>query len=374
MASRRRGHNEGSIYRRKDGRWAAAITLPGGRRKYLYARSRQEAVRKLHEALRAQEEGMPLERGRATVGSWLQRWLEEVARPRLCPSTYRSYSDIVRLHLVPSLGGLRLSRLTPMDVQALLNRKLEAGLSPRRVQYVHAVLRASLEDAMRFGLVARNVAWLVSPPRAERPPVRPLGLQEARALVQAARGHRLGALFVLALATGLRLGELLGLRWEDVDLEGGTVTVCRTLQRVGGELVWGEPKSARSRRTVPVPAPALEALREHRRRQLEERLALGEAWADPGLVFATSIGTPLDPRGVGRLLGRLLERAGVRQARFHDLRHTAASFLLALGVHPRVAMETLGHSQVSLTMDTYSHVTAALQREAAERLGELLEG
>jgi len=371
---KRRGSGEGSIYRRKDGRWAASLRLPGGRRKTFYGRTRQEVTAKLHQALRAREEGLPLERGRTTVGDWLRRWLEEVARPRLRPSTYRSYADIVRLHLLPSLGNLRLARLSPLEVQALLNRKLEEGLSPRRVQYVHAVLRAALEDAYRFQMVGRNVARLVSPPRAARPEVRPLTLEEARRLLATTRGHRLGALFVVALCTGLRLGELLALKWEDVDMERGALTVRRTLQRVGGELVWGEPKSARARRTVPLPAPALAALREHRRRQLEERLALGEAWQETGLVFTSSIGTPLDPRGVQRLLQRLLQQAGLRHVRFHDLRHTAASFLLALGVHPRMAMETLGHSQVSLTLDTYSHVLPALQREAAERLGELLGG
>ncbi len=371
----RRANGEGTISQRRDGRWWARITLPDGRRKAFYGKTRQEVAQQLAQALHARHQGLPLASERQTVGQYLTWWLT-TAQPTLRPRTYARYQQLVRLHLGPGLGAIPLARLGPPQVQAFLQAKRAEGLSPRTVQFLHAVLRRALGQAERWGLVARNVARLVSPPRVERPEVQPLTVAEARRLLEAARGDRLEALYTVALALGLRQGEALGLRWQDIDLHQGTLTVRYQLQRHAGAFSLVEPKTARSRRTLTLPAVALEALRQHRARQAEARLRAGPLWQPPAwapdLVFTTGVGTPLDARNVVRHYHRLLQRAGLPRLRFHDLRHTAASLLLAQGVSLRVVMETLGHSQISLTANLYTHVVPALQREAAARMDAAL--
>ncbi len=234
--------------------------------------------------------------------------------------------------------------------------------------------RQALGQAERWGLVTRNVARLAEPPRVPRRDVRPLTPDQARIFLDAIRGERLEALYIVALGVGLRQGQILGLGWEDVDLEGSVLTVRHALQRVDGRLVLVEPKSATSRRVVALPAFVREALRAHRTRQLHDRLLAGSRWHDDprALVFTTTVGTPLDGIAVTRRFQAHLAGAGLRRQRFHDLRHACASLLLAQGVSPRVVMETLGHSQISLTLNTYSHVIPALGRAAAERMDEAL--
>ena len=239
---------------------------------------------------------------------------------------------------------------------------------------MHAVLRRALGQALKWGLVARNVATLVDPPRVQRREVQPLGPDQARAILAAVQGDRLEALYSVALAVGLRRGEALGLRWTDVEFDAGALAVRAALQRVNGKLQLVQPKTARSRRTIALPQSVIVALHRHRVRQLQERLLAGQRWHDTGFVFTTTLGTPLDPRNVYRHFQRALDKAGLPRKRFPDLRHTCATLLLAQGVHPRVVMDILGHSQIALTMDTYSHVIPALQREAAGRMDALLAG
>ncbi len=281
---------------------------------------------------------------------------------------------MTRIYIVPALGRIPLGKLSPQNVEAFLNDQRKAGLSPRTVQYLHATLRRALGRALKWSLVPRNVATLVDAPSTRRKEVEPLTPEEARVLLDAIKGERMEALYSVALAVGLRKGEALGLRWADVDLDAGTIAVRRSLQRAGGRLQFVEPKSTRSRRTVALPNAAITALRTHRARQLQERLFAGPKWQEQGLVFTTTIGTPLEPRNVTRHFHRTLTRTGLPPKRFHDLRHTCASLLLAQGVHPRVVMEILGHSQIGLTMDTYSHVIPALQREAAGQMDAVLMG
>jgi integrase len=373
----RRGPNEGNIYQRADGRWEARLHLgyQGGRRvrKSFYGHTRRAVQEQLTRALRDVQRGLPLaSEDRMTVEQYLRRWLAETVKPAVRPSTYRSYEMLVRVHLVPELGRIALGKLMPQEVQRLLNSKLADGLSPRSVHHLHAVLRRALNQAYRWELIPRNVALLVDPPRVPSFEVRPLTPDQARLFLDAAAGNRLGALFVVALALGLRQGEVLGLSWEDIDLQARTLTVRRSLQRIDGVLRLVEPKTSRSRRMLTVPTLVVDALRAHRTRQLEERLWAGARWREYDLVFTSTIGTPLDGTNVTHRLHILLEQAGLPRQRFHDLRHACASLLLAQGVHPRVVMETLGHSQISLTMNTYSHVMPDLKSEAAERMQAIL--
>ena len=281
------------------------------------------------------------------------------------PRTYESYCQLIRLYIGPGLGRIRLQKLSATDVQSFLNDRLAAGLSARTVQYVHAVIPKALNQALRWDLIPRNVATLFSPPRVKRPEVQPLTPAEVKTFLTALSGNRLVALYTLVVAVRLRQGEALGLRWEDVNFDRSTLSVRKALQRVEGELRLTESKSSKSRRSLILSPSFMAALRIHRSQQLQERLLSENRWKETGLVFTTCVGTPLDGPGVTRRFQRVLAKAGLPRKRFHDLRHTCASLLLAQGVHPRVIMEILGHSQMSLTMDTYSHVMPTLQEDAA---------
>jgi len=372
---KRRGRNEGSIYLRRDGRWAASVQIgySGGKRvrKTYYGKTRRDVQRSLTAALHAAEIGaLPIRDGRTTLTSFAETWLADL-HMSVRPSTQHRYEQLMRLHVLPDLGHMALTKIEPPHVQAVLRAKAKT-LSPQTVGHIRAVLRRALNQAMRWGLVSRNVATLVLPPRVTRFAVKPLDAAQARTFLESTRQDRLAALYLVALMTGMRQGELLGLHWSDVDLAAATIHVRHALQRIDGELVLVEPKSVSSRRVLALAPSALGALREHRVRQRRERLLAGSQWEERGLVFTSTIGTPLDSTNVTHRFQRLLHDAGLPRQRFHDLRHACASFLLSQGVHPRVVMETLGHSQISLTMNTYSHVTTSLQQAAASEMELLL--
>lgn len=369
-----RSQHAGSLYRRADGLWVASVSVgsyAARQRKVAYGRTRQEAQQALAEALRAQQYGVLNPGPTQTVGEFLTRWLADTVRPSVRASTFDSYRWLTEQHIIPRLGRIRLTALTPQHVQALLNEKARSRLSPRSVHYIRAVLRNALNKAMRWGLVIRNVAELVDVPRIPRAERLTLDANDARTFLQVVREHPHEALYTVALALGLRQGEALGLKWEDIDFIKRTLTVRRALQRVNGRLTFVEPKSATSRRTIPLPAIAVKALRRHQERQSMSRFRPGPPW--DGLVFTSGVGTPISQRNLIRTFKILLRRAGLPRAiRFHDLRHSCASLLLAQGISPRTIMETLGHSQIGLTLNTYSHVVPSLQRDAADVMDHLL--
>jgi integrase len=374
MATKRRGHGEGSIKQRADGTWEARVSLEGGKRRSLYGKTRKEAQDKLRAALRDFDAGLDLSAGRQTVAQFLDRWLVDTVRLTVRPKTYDSYAQLVRLYLKPDLGHYQLSKLAPQHVQAMLTARAASGLSPRTVQYIRAVLRRALGQALKWGLVSRNVATLVDPPRSTKQPVKPLTAEQVRQFIAHSASDRLGPLFHVAITTGLRQGELFGLRWEDVDLDAGALRVRHALQRVDGQLKLVEPKTALSRRTVTLPPSAVAAMRVQKDRQTFERAAAGELWREDGFVFTSSVGTPLNPSNVAKRLHALLTESCLPHQRFHDLRHCAASLLLAGGVAPRTIMGILGHSQISLTMNTYAHLSPSLERDAANALDAVLAG
>jgi len=371
---KRRANHEGTIYKRQDGRWVASVTLPGGKRKSFYGQTRQEVAQKLTVGLKARLDGVPLPSEQLKVRRYLQEWLQG-AQPTVRPSTWRRYEQLLRVHALPTLGTLPLARLEPRHVQRLYADCLAQGLAPATVRQLHAVLHRALGQAVKWGTVARNVAALVSPPRVKRHEIMPLSAVQARTLLESAQGDRFEALYVLALTTGMRLGELLGLRWQDVDLAAGMLQVRHTLLRIRDGLQLTEPKTARSRRHIALAPSAVDALRHHRSRQATVRLRLGQVWEDHDLVFANEIGKPVE---AGNLLRRsfwvLLEKAELPHIRFHDLRHTAATLLLQQSVHPKVVSELLGHSSIGLTLDTYSHVIPDMQQQAVAAMDSLLKG
>jgi integrase len=367
----RRGQNEGSIRHRADGRWEARLTLADGRRKSVFGKTRQEAAKKLLDVQKAQADGLPVVSERQTVGAFLIQWLDTV-RPTLRPRTWERYSQVVNLHIVPALGKEPLVKLTPVAVQKLYAAELGRGASPRTVIKLHMVLRRALSQAVRWGLVPRNVADLVDPPSPVRKEMQTFSPEEARALLAAAKGDRLEALYVLALTTGMRQGELLALHWRDVDLDAGAVMVRGSLGRTKDGLLISAPKNNRTRR-IELTEAAIIALRRHRVAQAEERLSLGAGWDDQDLVFPNAIGRPIEARNLlSRSYAPLLKRANVPALNFHALRHTAATLMLMQGIHPKVVSEMLGHSQISITLDIYSHVIPTMQKQATAAMDALL--
>lgn len=351
----------------------ARLTLSNGHRRAFYANTRQEAAQKLLKAQKAVSDGIPLPPERQSLDKYLDYWLIESVKSTVRPYTFQSYSSLVHRHISPELGRVHLTKLTPQDVQAFMNAKQAAGLSPRSVQYLHAVLRRALGQAERWGLIQRNVARLVSPPRVAKSVVQPFTPVESKKLLAAVKDNRLAALYTVALAVGLRQGEALGLRWRDVNLEAATLSVEVSLQRIDGDFVLAEPKSDKSRRTIKLPDICVDALKAHRRRQTEESAFVGEGWQNTwDLVFVEGDGSPLSRYAVTRRFQRILDRAGIPKRRFHDLRHTCATLLLAQGVSLRVVQETLGHSLFSTTADIYSHVLPVLMADAAEKMDAAL--
>ena len=376
----KRGHGEGSIYRRQDGRWTAEISLEGGKSKFLYGKTRKEVQERLKTALYEQQQGMLVTGPQQTVAQFLTHWLEDVHMQSIRPRTYERYEEIVRLHLVPGIGHHQLQKLSPQHLQSFYKKKLQEGLSTTTVNCFHSVLHKALETAVRWNLIGRSPCDLVSPPRRRHFEIQPLNMQQIQQLLAAARGHRQEALFILALATGMRRGELLALKWQDLDLEQGTMQIRRILTRIPSKLPGkgfeeAEPKTDRGRRNIVLPAFTVEALKQHRLRQREARLKAGPAWQEHDYVFCTSIGTHLNPtKDVLNVLKAFLEKAGLPAIRFHDLRHSSATMLLGMKVHPKIVQEILGHSQISITMDIYSHVLPTMQEEAMRKIDEALGG
>ncbi len=372
----KRGQNEGTIYKRADGRWEGALTLPGtgGKRKRVYGKTQREVREQLTALRRDLDQGMPVVTERQTVGQFLDRWLVDVVKPHKSPKTAVSYAQVTRLYLAPTLGQHLLTKLEPRHVQAMMNGMVERGLAPRTVQYARAILRKALNQALKWGYVARNVATLVDPPKVKRHEITPLDASHAGRFLDAARDDRLRALFTVGVALGLRQGELLGLRWEDIDFATGTLTVRKQLQRIDGKPQLVDLKTERSRRTLPLPAVTASILRAHRARQVQDRLLAGSRWQDWGLVFASTIGTPLDPRNLTDRYKALLAQAGLPNIRFHDMRHSCASLLIAQGVPLEIVSRILGHSQISLTMNTYVHLLPQAQQQAADAMDRLFGG
>ncbi|MDP9364704.1 MAG: site-specific integrase [Chloroflexota bacterium] len=335
-------------------------------------RTRKEAQAALAQWGAEIARGTALEPSRATVGDLLGQWLASVAAHNVKAATLEDYEATVRVHVLPELGSVPVQRLTAARVQSFYAAKLAAGASPRTVQLCHLRLSQALKQGVAWGLVPHNACASVRAPRVTYKRFETWNPDEARAFLAAAEGDALSPLWLLALSTGMRRGELLGLRWRDVDLDAGTLSVRQCLIPSKGGPVLAEPKTAAARRLVRLPAEAIAALREHRRRQVERRLALGSLWRDLDLVLCTGEGNVVNPANVDRSFARLVRAAGVRRIRFHDLRHTHATWLLAAGQPVKVVSERLGHARVSITLDTYAHVLPDMQEAAAEAIGSLL--
>jgi integrase len=354
VAARRRGRGEGSIYRRKDGRWVGQYEV-GGKRRYVYGKTRKEVASKLTKAVADGNEGLIFDSDHLTVAQYLDRWLDSI-RGTVRESTWVRHEINVRVHLKPALGRVRLGKLNPLQVQSFYRCKLDQGLSAASVLKMHSTLSKSLKQAVRWRLVPLNVCMAVVLPRISKPEIQPLDAQQMKALLRAAQGTDLYALWVLMATTGVRVGEALGLKWDDVDLDARTLRVNRTVYR--GQTCL--PKTDSSRRTIKLSTLATDALRQHPQQC--------------GWVFPTSRGTTINVNNLRyRSWKQLLERAHLPSGtRIHDLRHSAATLLLSKGVPIKVVSEMLGHSDVSITLAIYAHVLPDMQDSAAEAMDDSL--
>jgi integrase len=370
-----RGHGEGSIFYREDRhQWVAQITLENGKTRQRYRKTRAEAAKALQEMLHDQQQGTLVTEKDQTVKQYLEHWIEHVHKKTIRQSSYTVYRGLINNHIIPELGHLKLQRLTIQQVEAFYTRKQDGGLSARTIRQMHGILHRSLAHAVRTNLVNRNVCDTVTLPRLKRHEIQALTVEQSQKFLAAAQGHRLEALFTTAIVTGMREGELLALRWSDINFEHTYLQVCRTVRHITGQgFKENEPKTATSRRKVVLSPFLVEVLKTHRVRQLEARLQRGSAWEEHDLVFCNTYGRYIDNPSLLYTFRNLLREASLPSMRFHDLRHSAASLLLAMGVHAKVVQELLGHSTIVTTLNIYSHVLPSLQQDALDKLSHLFD-
>ncbi|GCE48496.1 integrase [Thermosporothrix hazakensis] len=363
---KRRGHNEGSVYfDASRNRWVAAISISPGKRKKFYFEKKQDAVKKKNEALRELEQGTLATGTQRKLGEYLVDWLENVHKSKVRVGTYVNYKKKIK-YIVDGLGNVWLQKLTPEQVQDFLQKQLANGLSSKTVHEIHGVLRLALKNALRWGLVSRNVCEVVDPPTIVSREAVPLSVEQARILVKHVRGHRLEVLLAMAVVTGMRRGELLALRWSDIDFERCRLLVSHSVDYIAGYgYVVGKPKTAAGKRWVSLPAFLFKMLKQHQFQQLEMK-RLTKEWKDNDLVFPNRHGGYLHPNHMGEQFRKLLKEAGLPAIHFHDLRHSAATILLCMGVNVKVIQELLGHSDISVTLGVYGHLLPSMQQAVVD--------
>jgi integrase len=347
---------------------------PAGKpvRKYVAAKNRTEVVKKLKKIRRDFDDGLLIQDTNVTLTELFDRWFGDIMRHQIAPSTLSNYKTIARMHILPSLGKKKLLDLSVGDVDKLLSVKIDSGLSTSTVRRIRAVLAQCLDQAIRWGLLVRNVGTLSRSPKSVRREGRTLSPDQARHLLLTLRGHRNEALYSLMLSTGLRRGEALGLMWKDLDRETGVLRIARQLKREGTALVTTDTKTYRSRRAVNLPDRMLAALLEHEKRQQTEQASLGSARSDSGFIFTSLVGTAIDPRNLYREFQTICRLAGLESWHPHELRHSAASLMLAQGVKIQVVSQVLGHASIRMTSDVYGHLLDPDRAEAAHAMGAML--
>jgi integrase len=368
--TKKSGQNQGSVSLRKDGSVQAQISIDG-KRISKYFKTKREANAWRIETLNKIQNGMFNSGPQVLLSEYLAQWLI-ASKDSVRPKTHIQYRQIVEQHINPMLGQIKLSDLRPEMIQAAYNNKTAAGTSARTVRLTHSVLRSALNQALRMGLIYRNPATVVYQPKLKEADMKVLDENQVRSFLIAAKGHRLETLFKLEVTSGLREGEILGLKWSDLDWENHQLKVQRQLQRVPGVgLMFSEPKSAAGRRMIMLGSDTIASLKAHSSRQHAERVFAGDKWQENDLIFPSTIGTPLEPRNLFREFKDLLRKASLPDIRFHDLRHSFATLALSQGVSVKVVQEMLGHSDASMTLKVYSHTTPGMQKEAAKKMDEI---
>jgi integrase len=376
ILTKRRGKGEGSIFYREDRkRWIAQIKLDGGKFMTRSAQTQKAASEKLKKMQRELEQGLLVPRSQQTVKQFLEHWLEDVHKPpNVRINTYRIYRQYLDRHILPALGHVRLQQLSPEHIQELYARKVEEGYAAETVRGIHRMLHKALHDAVKWNRVASNVCDKVTQPRQVTYEIHPLTKEQAKALLEAAKGSNLEAILTLAVATGMRRGELLGLRWHDINFAEGSLVVRHTMDRAGKYgIIENDPKTEKSKRKIILPRFVLDTLMQHKVDQAKMREKAGLAWQERDIVFSNELGGFTEPTHLNRRFKNLLKKEGLPVIRFHDLRHSAATILLGMNVPGKVVQELLGHSTISTTIDRYSHVLPSMQWEMRDKLDDWFE-
>lgn len=369
--SKKRGQNEGSIYQRKDGRIIGAVSIQGKRIEKSF-KTKTAAREWVKQSISQIDAGLSIQGAQYKTNKYLQEWLV-TKKNHIKANTLKQYEQVIKQHIAPVLGDVKLRDLTPIMLQRFYNLKLENGTSENTVALMHRVLRGALRQAHMMGLIVRNPLVSVRCPKPERKEMKTLNESQVRNLLLVARSTGLEALLHITVTTGLRMGEVIGLKWEDLDMGTGSLRVQRQVQREKGKgLVFSQPKSAKSRRVIILGPSAIDKLKLHYQQQHWSKLIAGDRWEENDLIFPNTIGKPMEHSRLLKDFKEILKKAELPIIRFHDLRHTAATLMLQAGIHPKIVQETLGHADISLTMNTYSHALPTLQKEAAAKMDELV--
>lgn len=372
---RNRVKGEGSIYQRPNGRWRAQIYIAGERIGYS-AKTRTEALDWLLKIRNEVKNGLNIEGSKISYCDFLDDWLE-TKKPQVAEQTWSYYSQIVRDYIKPKLGMYKLRELSTRRIQGFYNHLVEQGIGLRTIEKNHSIIHASLNYALKYGLIVSNPDTFTDPPKPKKKEMRYLNIEEVKKLVQVAKegNDRNFALYYLAIVTGMRQGELLGLQWKNVDLERGIIKVNQNLKRLpNGKLVFGKPKTKTSIRSITIGEDTIEVLKKQKGRITNERedIKVKHLWKEMDMVFPSTIGTPIDPTNILKKFRQLLKKAGLPRLRFHDLRHTSASLMLNNGVDVLVASRRLGHAKPSITLDVYGHLLSSAQDEVADKMDSIL--
>lgn len=379
----KRAYGEGGIRQMEDGRWEARIRITdpmtGERKPKTFSRkTKKEVVEWLNDIKAKIHTGQYIAARNITVGQWLNTWLNEYVKHKVRPTTWESYESIIRVHVTPVIGHIQLQELRPEQLQKLYNDKLrsgnmkkQGGLSATTVRYISAAIQQALKQAVKNGWIMHNVAEWTEKPQSKKKEIQPLTLEQVNLFLTAAKDNPLYEAFLLEGVTGLRRGELLGLRWQDIDMEQNRLTVNQAVILTNQGLLFSEPKTKASRRTIPLPDAVMATLKTHRKRQIETQMQAGVR-NEHDLLFCNPRGGIVDPLQLVRQFEKVLSLAGLPRIRFHDMRHTHATLLLAQGEHVKVVQERLGHTTVRMTLDTYSHLLPGMQEQATETIRRII--
>lgn len=369
----KRGNNEGSIYKREDGTWRAQVTVDGKRLSFS-ASSYQDCREWIKSTLQQIDTGLTFDKAQITFGEFLQNWLAS-AKVSLRPKTWQHYHQISGDYILPSLGRIKLVDLRADLIQSLYDKKVTAGVGLRTIQLTHAVIRRCLNRAVKLGVIGVNPATAAIPPKPSLQEMKILDENQVQTLLITAKASedRLAALYQLAITTGMRQGELLGLKWSDIEWDKRIIRIQRQLGRIpGGGLGFGTPKTNSGIRNIILGPATINLLKEHQKHQFAEMRVMGDKWQDHDLIFPSTMGTPTHPRSLLRRFKKLLKDSGLSEIRFHDLRHTAASLMLNHGIPVLIVSKRIGHAKPSITLDVYGHLIPSMQEQAAEVMDEIV--